>query len=246
MIQLIKKNKGFRYFWIACSVSTIGDYVDDIAFAQLVYFVTESTLLSSYVFAIKIISSIFGIFSSTFVDRHSKKNIIIVSSLFQGITLLLLFALCSFGKVNTLILILMVTIQSIFSSFVTPARNAIIMSLVSKEELINARASMSVASSIIEFSSYAFSGFLISFIGLKYAILIDSITFFVSIILLASVKEENYLNNKVNDPVSFLKDVKNGFRFVLTNKVIIAVVLVTFIGNAATAPVDALYNGLIN
>lgn len=245
MIQLIKKNKGFRYFWIASSVSTIGDYIDDIAFAQLVYFITESTLLSSYVFAIKIICSILGIFTSTFVDRHEKKNIIILSSLFQGITLLILFGICSFNKANTIILMIIVTIQSIFSSFVTPARNAMIMNLVDKEELINARASMSVASSIIELSSYAFSGLLISFLGLKSAILLDSITFFVSIVLLTRVEEKNSLEDNVNASNPFLTDVKNGFQFVLTSKVILSVVLVTFMGNAATAPVDALFPAYI-
>lgn len=241
MIELIKKNKSFKYFWVASSVSTIGDYVDDIAFAQLVYFITESTLLSSYVFAIKIICSILAIFTSTFVDRNSKKCIIITSSLFQGITLLILFGLYSFGKVNIIILMVTVTVQTIFSSFVTPARNAIIMNLVDKEELINARASMSVASSIIQLSSYAFSGVLISLVGLKYAILLDSMTFFVSVTLLAKVEEENCLDDKVNARSSFLVDVKNGFKFVLTNKVILAVVLATFIGNAATAPIDALF-----
>ena len=34
-----------------------GDYIDDIAFAQLVYSITKSTLFSSYVFAVKIVFS---------------------------------------------------------------------------------------------------------------------------------------------------------------------------------------------
>ena len=245
MLQLIKSNKGFRYFWFASSVSTVGDYVDDIAFAQLVYLITESTLLSSYVFAIKIMISILGIFTSTFVDRHSKKNIVSAASLLQGITLLFLFFMCSIGKVNTILLMIIVTIQSIFSSFVTPAKNAMIINLVNKQELINARASMSVVSSMIELSSYAFSGVLISFAGLNYAILLDSITFFMCVLLLSQIKEQNDLSAKRDSSESFLEAVRNGFRFVLTNKVIISVVVLTFIGNAATAPVDALFPAYI-
>ena len=42
MKNLLKKNRNFRNFWIASSISTIGDFVDDIAFAQLVYIVTKS------------------------------------------------------------------------------------------------------------------------------------------------------------------------------------------------------------
>lgn len=55
MKQLFRNNRDFRFFWVASSISTLGDFVDDIAFAQLVYFVTQSTLLTSYVFAIKVI-----------------------------------------------------------------------------------------------------------------------------------------------------------------------------------------------
>lgn len=68
MKQLFIKNKNFRFFWIASCISTIGDFVDDIAFAQLVYFVTKSTLLTSYVFAIKVVFTFLS--TLTAVRRH--------------------------------------------------------------------------------------------------------------------------------------------------------------------------------
>lgn len=158
MLKLLKNNMEFRKFWLAITISTIGDFVDDIAFAQLVYLVTGSTLLTSYVFAIKIICSFMSVFTSTFVDRHRKKNILGLSFLLQGITLVVLYTLCSIGKVNTIILLAVVTLQSVFSSFVVPTKNAMIAMIVDKNDIVDARASMSIVSSIVELCSYAAVG----------------------------------------------------------------------------------------
>ena len=74
MINLMKKNRNFRIFWGASCISGIGDYVDDIAFAMLIYMVTESTLITSYVFAIKMILSFVSMFTSSIVDYSNKKT----------------------------------------------------------------------------------------------------------------------------------------------------------------------------
>lgn len=239
MKTLLLKNKNFRYFWLASNISVIGDFVDDIAFAQLVYVVTKSTLLTSYVFAIKILCSICGFFSATFVDRSNKKNIIILSSLCQGIVLLLLFIIYNTGKTNTIILLIFVTIQSIFSSFVSPARNAILASLVTEDEIVNARSSISIVSQMIQLTSYVFSGFLISVLGIKSAILLDSFTFFISVIIFMPMKLQIKKESSAGKP-SFFQDVKEGFQFVFTNKAIYIIMIVTFLGNIFTSPVDSL------
>ena len=244
MLKLLKNNMEFRKFWLAITISTIGDFVDDIAFAQLVYLVTGSTLLTSYVFAIKIICSFMSVFTSTFVDRHRKKNILGLSFLLQGITLVVLYTLCSIGKVNTIILLAVVTLQSVFSSFVVPTKNAMIAMIVDKNDIVDARASMSIVSSIVELCSYALSGAIIATIGINYAILLDALTFFISILFIMSIVEKK--ENDINISKNFFEDVSEGFKFILTDKIILVVVLVTFIGNAAMSPVDALMPAYIN
>lgn len=74
MIKLLKKNRNFRIFWEATCISGIGDYVDDIAFSMLIYMFTESTLITSYVFAIKMILSFVSMFTATIVDYNNKKK----------------------------------------------------------------------------------------------------------------------------------------------------------------------------
>ena len=195
-------------------------------------------------FAIKIICSFMSVFTSTFVDRHRKKNILGLSFLLQGITLVVLYTLCSIGKVNTIILLAVVTLQSVFSSFVVPTKNAMIAMIVDKNDIVDARASMSIVSSIVELCSYALSGAIIATIGINYAILLDALTFFISILFIMFVVEKK--ENDINISKNFFEDVSEGFKFILTDKIILVVVLVTFIGNAAMSPVDALMPAYIN
>ena len=69
------RNKNFNYFISSLMISAIGDIVDDVAFMQLVYILTNSTVLSGYTFIVKIIITFLGIFMSSIADKWNKKKI---------------------------------------------------------------------------------------------------------------------------------------------------------------------------
>lgn len=239
MFKLLKKNKNFRIFWEASCISGIGDYVDDIAFAMLIYRITESTLITSYVFAIKMILSFVSMFTASIVDYSNKKKILIVTSFGQGVLLSALLVMYLSGHITTPILILFVTIQTIFSTFSTPAQNALLPFLINDDEAIVARASNSMVQQFIQIFSYVGSGALITAVGISGAIIIDIITFFAAGFLLFFVKYFEAVERS-REKMEFSKTVKEGFRFIFTGKIIIAVLVVTFLGNLFASPIDSL------
>lgn len=184
MIRLLTINKNFRLFWMASCISSVGDYVDDIAFSMLVYLYTKSTLITSYVFAIKLIFSFVSMFTASIVDHNNKKEIMIITSIGQGILLLILFLLYGLNYVTVPLLIIFVTVQTLFSTFSIPAQNALLPLLISDEDAIVARASSSMIQQFIQIFAYIGSGMLINFIGISGAILIDIFTFLGASILL--------------------------------------------------------------
>lgn len=240
MKQLFRNNRDFRFFWVASSISTLGDFVDDIAFAQLVYFVTQSTLLTSYVFAIKVIFTFLSTLTATYVDRHNKKKILIFTSAGQGVILLILLGLFYSDLLNAHILIIFVTIQTLFSTFSGPAQNAILSCIVAKEDMVSARSSLNIFMRFIEIFSYICAGALIALIGIGGAILLDSITFFVSAIIMFFVNNEEESNQKFDSAKDFFEDVREGFHFVISQKKVYSILIVTFLGNMLTSPVEGL------
>lgn len=239
MIRLLTINKNFRLFWMASCISSVGDYVDDIAFSMLVYLYTKSTLITSYVFAIKLIFSFVSMFTASIVDHNNKKEIMIITSIGQGILLLILFLLYGLNYVTVPLLIIFVTVQTLFSTFSIPAQNALLPLLISDEDAIVARASSSMIQQFIQIFAYIGSGMLINFIGISGAILIDIFTFLGASILLLGVKYEEIRINE-NNKVPFLKTVNNGFRFIFLNKIVMIVLIVTFWGNLFASPIDSL------
>lgn len=240
MNQLFRVNSNFRYFWLASSITTIGDYIDDIAFAQLIYIITRSTLITSYVFAIKIVLTFLSVFTAAFVDKYNKKKIIILTSLGQGFLLVIIFLLYKSNQLNTSILIVFVTVQTVFSTFSLPAQNAILPCLVTEKEMINARSALSIFMQFIQVFAYICSGALIGWIGISGAIALDAITFIVSAIVMIQVDSKEELKQNFDSAKEFLNNVKEGFNFVLSEKVIFSVILVTFLGNMLSSPVDSL------
>lgn len=239
MIKLLKKNSNFRIFWEATCISGIGDYVDDIAFSMLIYMFTESTLITSYVFAIKMILSFVSMFTATIVDYNNKKKILIITSFGQGVLLLVLLLIYVTDNISTLILIIFVTIQTIFSTFSTPAQNALLSLLVFDDDVIVARASNSMFQQFIQIFSYVGSGALITAVGIYGAIMIDIITFFIAGFLLLFVKYSE-TDERNRGSMKFSKTVKEGFKFIFTSKIVIVILVVTFLGNLFASPIDSL------
>lgn len=239
MRKLLVSNKKYSLFLVAVIFSNAGDYIDDIAFAQLVYLITKSTLFSSYVFAVKIIFSIFSIFSATLADKFNKKLMIITSCILQGSLIICLLITYQSGNLTTLLLFCFVTVQALFSSFCKPAQNAILPLIVEKNELVTARSLMAITNQFIQIIAYISSAALIYKIGIKGALMVDAISFVMMAIVfgLIKLKETIIPIRSIND---FWQNVKEGFSFIKYKRVIFTIMLLTFGGNFLATPIDLL------
>ena len=141
---------------------------------------------------------------------------------------------------NSYILIGFVTIQTVFSTFGTPAQNAFLSCVVTKEEMLSARSSLHMFMNFIQIFSYTCAGALITFIGIPGAILLDAFTFLLAVILMCLTENKEGENQKFHSTQEFFENVREGFHFVLHEKLIYSVLIVTFFGNLLIAPVEGL------
>ena len=239
MKELFVSNKRYRLFLIGVVVSNAGDYIDDIAFAQLVYSITKSTLFSSYVFAVKIVFSFLNILSATLVDKRNKKKLLTLSCLLQGCLIVCLIFSYKIGILSTPLLLTFVTLQAIFSSFAKPAQTAILPLIVETEDLVEARAQISIADQFIQIVSYAGAGAMIAAIGISEALMVDVISFGVIALLFSFIKIREKIT-PIKSFGEFSRNVTEGFVFVKSQKVVVIVLLLTFFGNFLVTPIDSL------
>lgn len=106
-------------------ISAIGDIVDDVAFMQLVYILTNSTVLSGYIFIVKIIITFLGIFMSSIADKWNKKKIIFFSSFSQAMVLAIIYFIYVNNKLNFIVIIIAMILQTIFYTISAPAKKCL-------------------------------------------------------------------------------------------------------------------------
>lgn len=239
MNKAILKNKNFAKVYISTCISRFGDGLDDIAFAIILYSISKSTLVTSYVFAIKVIFSFITIFTGALSDRMNKKKMVFYGEVGQAIILIILILLNKYFKLNTNILILFSTVQAFLSTWTMPAKNTLSLLTMDKNKLVESKALMNVSLQIIQILSYSISGVLIAKIGAFYLLFFDSITFVISSLLFISIeykeKESSYPTIK-----DFKEDIKEGFLFIRNRKIINIILILSFGGNVLMAPIDAI------
>lgn len=238
-MNLLKKNADFRKFFCATIVSNIGDYVDDIVFVQLVYLITKSTLFTSYVFAIKMVFVFFSIFMATLADRLNKTKLMVFSYIMQACVLIIVTIMYKSNRINFLVLLLTVTMQALFSSILVPTQNAVLSCIVKSEDVVDARALINVVQQFVQIIAYGTSATLISFIGIEGALGVDIITFLVAVIFYLFIRVED-VSIPFKDFGDYKNELKQGFHFVKTSRIILGVMICSLMGNFLTAPVDSL------
>lgn len=245
MYKQVLKNKDFLKVYLATCISSFGDGLDDIAFALLVYKISNSTFISSYVFAIKIICSFFTIFTGALADRVRKKTLILFAELAQAGILIILIILSRTSIINTSLLIIIATLQAIFSTISMPAKSTLSFLVIDKDSLIESKSLLNMSLQLIQIFSYALSAIFIEVLGMYLMLFIDSLTFIVSAILFMIVgyKEINVPYRKLSE---FKDDIVEGIRFIKDKKSIILILFLALFGNVLMAPCDSLMPAYFN
>jgi MFS family permease len=164
-------------------------------------------------------------------DRTNRRYMAILTQFSRGIMALLLGCLTSEGGVTIWILFGTVTLHSIAVAFDVPARQALIPSLVPREDLANAYSLNSIASKVGGILGPALSGVVIAIWGLEWTYWINAISYtavIVSLIAMGDVHahvEKKKLNLKIT-----VNEIQEGLSFILNSPIIFSIIILDFFG----------------
>ncbi len=206
--------RNFQLFFSGQLISLIGTWMQNVAQAWLVYRLTgSSVLLGSVSFAGQIPVFLMAPLGGIVADRFSRHRIVIAT---QTASLLLAFVLAALtltGLVHIWQIFVLAALLGVVNSFDIPARQAFLMDMVGREDLINAIAlnsSMFNASRVI---GPAIAGILVARIGEGWCFFANGVSYIAVIAGLLGMTVEAHKG--VKQPGSPLADVVEGFRFVM-------------------------------
>ncbi|MBO0778813.1 MAG: MFS transporter [Ktedonobacteraceae bacterium] len=182
MFAVLRK-RNFTLLWLGQVVSLCGDGFLYIAVPYYVYQLTGSVLQTGITVIVEtlprvLLSSLAGVF----VDRWNRRWTMLIADLLRAAVLLLMLLVHS-ADLLWLIYVALAA-QAIISQFFTPASMALIPSLVEDEQLIAANSLSSLGQSVTRLVGPPIGGVLFTALGLTGAVLMDSVTYVFSALML--------------------------------------------------------------
>ncbi|XOF34220.1 MAG: MFS transporter [Candidatus Electrothrix sp. YB6] len=184
--RLLRNNSNYRRYWIASCISQIGDWFNYIAIFVLLNELTGSgRAVSWFLIAKHLPPAVLGPVAGVVADRFSRKTILVACDLLRA-ALVLAYLLVRDAEHVWLIYLLSFTQESIWS-FSSPARQASLPNLCSKEELSIVNGLSGATWSVMLAFGAALGGFFTAALGWQAAILADSFSFILSALIMLSV-----------------------------------------------------------
>ncbi|PJF40064.1 MAG: MFS transporter [Chloroflexi bacterium] len=227
-LELLRNNSDFSKLWLAQVVSLLGDWFNFVVLASMVSRFSNNSgeAISIYLLARFLPPLIVSPYAGVIVDRFNRKYVLIASDISRAIVVPL-FLLVDSPDLLWLIYLLTV-IQFALSAVFEPGRNAIIPSLLPREDLVAANTLSSVTWSVMLAGGAVAGGLVAESFGAATTLLIDSATFFVSALLIVGItpryqhKAESESDVKISDDRSF----REGLRYLRRHSEIAAATFV--------------------
>ncbi|GFZ34038.1 MFS transporter [Clostridium zeae] len=233
--------KQFLKNMTANSISRFGDGIDTIAFSWLVYQVTGSTALVAALFAVNGLPNLlFGMVSGVASNYFKKKHVMAICDLGRGLCVSLIAVLFMTGTLRTWHLYVVTFLNSSFESFRGPASTAALPSILSKEKFTVGTSLSSSLANALQIIGLSSAPLFIAVLGIGGAVLVDAATFFICGFIVVSLRYTDHVKkNTNNNPKVYFTDLKEGFSYVIKDKLIFSICIFAAVINLLVTPFNA-------
>ena len=218
----VLRNRSFARLFFAGATSASGFAIGQVALTVLVYNTTQSALDVAYIgVSFTVASIIFSLVAGALVDRHERRNLMVLSDLARAGSLAVLIAcLVTFGFSLAVVLGVAFVLGS-FTTLFQPAERAFTPEVVGNEQLANANALVQSSNSVIQFASNGAGGVLVGVVGAVAAFSLNLATFLISALLIVGIVGFMGPRRFVpggKEPPSMMADLREGFSYIVRNR----------------------------
>lgn len=228
------RHSSFRYYWIGMWISLIGTWMQSVAQPWLAYSITHSAFLLGLVGALQYLPMlILSLFAGVVVDRLPTKKLIYFTQAASLLIVLLMALLVYSGHIKFWHILVLATALGLVNTLDMPARQAFIIQLVGKADLMNAIALNSVAFNSARIIGPAIAGVLIGFYGVGICFLLNGLSFAAVLASLIFIKPLPYRGDTTGRK-HIVTDIKAGLSYVYQHRSVLeAIILMAIIGTFA-------------
>jgi MFS transporter, DHA3 family, macrolide efflux protein len=233
------RSRPFLLLWVSQLVSQSGDFIFDVALIWLVLETTGSIFAVGVVVTAALIPTVaVGPILGVYVDRWSRRTILLVTNVVEGLRVAVLAGLVLGHDVNLAVIVAIVLALGVGSQAVRLASNAMVPQTVGKEDLGPANGLVQISSSSTQVVGLSIGGIVVAVLGVSLPITYDAITFIAAAVIVAFIARSVGAPEPPEDGkrASFSHEFLEGIRFLRTQRYLLELisigVVLNFCGNA--------------
>jgi predicted MFS family arabinose efflux permease len=226
--------RDFRLMWVGACTSSIGTWMQIVAQSWLVYRLSHSAfLLALDQFLGGIPIFLFSLIGGVIADRVERRKILLSSQYMQMFSATVLTILVATGTVHVWHILCLSFVSGFAQAFGGPAYQALIPTLVEKEDMPNAIALNSIQFNVAVMLGPALAGQALAKLGEKWCFGLNALSFLAPIISL-SIITTRFLPVKTTE--TMLASLKQGIRFTRKQPSMEALIVLAFCMTALAMP----------
>lgn len=248
--------KNICLYSIAKTVSLFGSSIYNFALGLYVLQITGSALNFAITLILGTIPMIvMNPFAGVIADKVDKKKLVVCMDLLSGSILIAVYILSSHYGLNLFIIYTTTFLMTVFTTFFGIGLEAAKPNIVSKERLMSINSISKIIDSVSLILGPMLGGIVFSVFDIQTFIIINGISFILSGIALLFIHfklfECNINEENSKRRVNFIKDIKEGFSYLLEKKNLkntfyILISFNFFLGFAVTIPLPYIINTVLN
>jgi MFS family permease len=215
--------RDFRLFWLGLFISNTGTWMQMTAISWMLYEITNSPLQLGLNGIFRAVPSIaLGIFGGAMADRYDRKRLLLVTQITSMLLALVLGVLAQTGRIQVWHIYALTSLSAIVGTLDAPARQALFPSLIPRSVLPNAIALNALLWKGTALLGPSLAGIAIATVGTDGAFYANALSFLAVVIALLMMRTGTARIRVTGD---FIQELKEGVSYVLTQKVILAVMV---------------------
>src|SRR5579863_2870378 len=226
--------RDFRLMWFGACMSSIGTWMQIVAQGWLIYRLSHSAfLLAMDQFLAGIPIFLFSLIGGVVADRAERRKILLGSQYVQMACATILTVLVATHRIHVWHMLCLSFVSGLAQAFGGPAYQALIPSLVDREDMPNAIALNSIQFNMAVTIGPALAGQALAKLGEQWCFGLNALSFLAPVVSLSIIKAR-YLPEKTTE--SIFGSLKQGIKFVRQQGSMEALIVLAFCMTALSMP----------
>ena len=237
LFRLARSNSDFARLWSGVTISDLGSSVTNFALPLVAVITLQvGAKEMGYLNASSHLPVLlFALLAGVWIDRAKRKPILVASAFGQGVVIGLVPAAALVGWLSIELLYIVAFISGTLAMIYVLASTSFLPSIVKREDLVEGNARLQLSTSTTNVAGPGAAGYLVDILGAPLAILVDSVSYFLSGLFLSRIRfdESDDIKTKKNQRV--IAAIKEGISTLFSHPILRAMTIGTALASAAGA-----------